>query len=258
MTIYLYIKTHIDTGLKYFGKTTKKDPHKYTGSGKYWKRHLKKNGSNYSTEIVATFEDESSCQEFALNFSKKHNIVDSDEWANLQEENGLDGAPAGHAGHKFTQEQLQKISQTSKQRWEDPEQRKTLVESQVNSWTKERKQKQSHRLSGIKRPDHSEKMKGRELPENHPFFNKTKTDEHKQNISKALLNKQKSEEHKQKLKQSIQSRTQEDWEKILETRRNKSKPKFEIDGVSYVSLNQASEELGVTPFFVKKLITRHL
>jgi len=33
MTIYLYKKTHNQTGFKYLGKTNSKDPHKYKGSG---------------------------------------------------------------------------------------------------------------------------------------------------------------------------------------------------------------------------------
>lgn len=195
MTIYLYIKTHNDTGLKYFGKTTKKDPHKYTGSGKYWKRHLKKHGSNYSTEIVATFEDESSCQEFALNFSKENEIVNSDEWANLQEENGLDGAPTGRAGHKFTQEQLQKISETSKQRWEDPEFKKMMIEKR--QWSDQRKEEQSLRLTGIKRPEHSALMKTKPIPEN--FKCLERTEDHKARIAEALKGKPKTAEHKMSL-----------------------------------------------------------
>jgi len=263
MTIYLYIKTHNDTGLKYFGKTTKKDPHKYTGSGKYWKRHLKKHGSNYSTEIVATFEDESSCQEFALNFSKKHNIVDSDEWANLQEENGLDGAPKGHKGHKFTPDQLENLSQIIKQRWEDPEYKERLSQKQSASWTQQRKEEQAKRLTGKKRPEHSEKMKQlmssdhyKRMASKH-FSELERTDTHRENISIALKGKPKTTEHIQKIKEVLSKRTPEEWEKILETRRSKSKPKFEIDGVSYVSLKQASEQLGISPFLVKKLITRH-
>ena len=35
---YLYIKQHSVTKLKYFGKTTKKDPVKYLGSGIYCKK----------------------------------------------------------------------------------------------------------------------------------------------------------------------------------------------------------------------------
>jgi hypothetical protein len=37
MTIYyLYVKTHNITGLKYLGYTSRKNPHKYTGSGTRW------------------------------------------------------------------------------------------------------------------------------------------------------------------------------------------------------------------------------
>ena len=38
---YLYIKQHSITGKLYLGKTTKQNLIKYTGSGKYWLRHLK-------------------------------------------------------------------------------------------------------------------------------------------------------------------------------------------------------------------------
>jgi hypothetical protein len=52
MTIYLYVKTHNVTGLKYLGKTESNDPHKYPGSGTYWKSHLTKHGKDYHTEII--------------------------------------------------------------------------------------------------------------------------------------------------------------------------------------------------------------
>ena len=42
MTIYLYVKQHSVTGLKYFGRTECKNPFRYKGSGSYWKKHLKK------------------------------------------------------------------------------------------------------------------------------------------------------------------------------------------------------------------------
>jgi len=52
MTIYLYVKTHNKTGLKYLGKTTNQDPHAYHGSGADWKTHLKEHGIDYTTEII--------------------------------------------------------------------------------------------------------------------------------------------------------------------------------------------------------------
>lgn len=93
--IWLYVKRHKVTGLRYFGKTTK-DPLKYNGSGKYWKRHLEKHGNLIETVKLWNFEDQNSCSKFALQFSVDNNIVESEDWANLQNENGLDGWTAGN------------------------------------------------------------------------------------------------------------------------------------------------------------------
>lgn len=104
--IYLYIKTHNITGLKYFGKTTKKDPYSYKGSGKYWKRHLSKHGNSVSTEIIGIFSSDEECETFATQFSEKNNIVESAEWANLINENGLDGAPKGNKISTLTKQKI--------------------------------------------------------------------------------------------------------------------------------------------------------
>ena len=82
--IYLYVKTHNQTGLKYFGKTTRKDPFKYKGSGIRWRRHLAKHGNDVNTNIIASFEDHECAKEFAIKFSLDNNIVESSEWANLK------------------------------------------------------------------------------------------------------------------------------------------------------------------------------
>lgn len=94
---YLYIKQHAITGLKYFGKTTKSDPYKYLGSGKYWLRHIKKYGRNHVKTIWISepFMDKDTLIEFATFISKELNIVESSQWANLQEENGIDGVISG-------------------------------------------------------------------------------------------------------------------------------------------------------------------
>lgn len=88
---YLYIKTHNVTKLKYFGKTTRDDPFNYCGSGKYWNNHLRIHGNDVSTEILGRYFDEDECKQAALDFSIKHNIVESRDWANLKLESGLDG-----------------------------------------------------------------------------------------------------------------------------------------------------------------------
>ena len=95
MTIYLYVKTHRVTGLKYFGKTGQTDPYKYRGSGKHWCRHIRQHGNDVETKIVGVFEDALEATKFALNFSRENNIVESKEWANLVPENVLDGQIPG-------------------------------------------------------------------------------------------------------------------------------------------------------------------
>lgn len=110
---YLYIKIHKETGLKYFGKTTK-NPYSYNGSGLYWKRHLKVHGTNLTTLIVGSYLKNSDLLVVhALNFSQIYNIVDSIEWANLINENGLDG---NCVGTKFSRDTKNKIGRASKGR----------------------------------------------------------------------------------------------------------------------------------------------
>lgn len=136
MKIYLYVKTHKKTGLKYFGKTTRKDVHNYSGSGLRWKRHLEKHGHDYNTEIIGEFDNEFDCKKIALKYSIENDIVKSKKWANLILEDGMNGWPTGENNpvHFMSKEQNLK-----------------------KGWGK-----------GKKRPDHSKKMTG----ENNPRYGK--------------------------------------------------------------------------------------
>lgn len=92
MLIYLYVKTHNKTGLKYLGKTVKKDPHAYRGSGAYWKLHLKKHGADYTTEIIRECRSLDELEEWGLFYSNLWNVVESENWANLKPEVGDGGS----------------------------------------------------------------------------------------------------------------------------------------------------------------------
>jgi len=96
---YLYLKKHRVTGLLYFGKTTKKDPEKYNGSGKYWSSHLRKHGNEIQTIWFKLFVNEDECVNFSKKFSQKCIIHQSEKFANLIIENGLDGRPVGSPNH---------------------------------------------------------------------------------------------------------------------------------------------------------------
>lgn len=90
--IYLYVKQHSITGLKYFGKTKSRNPFTYLGSGTYWSNHYKKHGKEHIQTIeLYGFDSQKLCTQFALRFSKDNNIVESKEWANLCEEDGMTG-----------------------------------------------------------------------------------------------------------------------------------------------------------------------
>jgi hypothetical protein len=88
--IYLYIKTHNVTGLKYLGKTTR-DPYKYKGSGKRWTNHINKHGNDVTTEIIGSFNTNEELKQFSEKLSEELDVVNSNDWANLMPETGAGG-----------------------------------------------------------------------------------------------------------------------------------------------------------------------
>ena len=120
MIIYLYKKTHRITGLQYLGKTTSIDPHSYSGSGKYWKSHLKKHGFDYDTEILRECTTSDEVKQWGEYYSTLWNVVEDKEWANLKPESGDGGDPGpigrekiakAHIGRKHSPEENSHKSQ---------------------------------------------------------------------------------------------------------------------------------------------------
>jgi hypothetical protein len=55
VAIYLLIKQHKDTGLKYLCKhvaSSFSDCEEYRGSGTYWRKHLKKHGQGFTYKMI--------------------------------------------------------------------------------------------------------------------------------------------------------------------------------------------------------------
>ena len=91
---YLYIKQHTITGKLYFGKTTSNEDEmiKYKGSGKHWKSHIKMHGKeNVVTLWYQLYDNPFDLVADALSMSYSFDIVNSNSWLNLQNENGLNG-----------------------------------------------------------------------------------------------------------------------------------------------------------------------
>ena len=169
---YLYVKEHSITGLRYFGKTTKKDPYKYNGSGKYWTNHYKKYGKDHIKTLWVSelFTDKDSLIEFALLASDHWNIVDSDDWANLKPENGLDGW-INNASH--SNETKQRMSASAKGKIMSEETREKLSKANTGKTrSDETKQRmsESHKgktISDETRAKMSAARKGRKLSDEH-------------------------------------------------------------------------------------------
>lgn len=115
MVIYLYVKTHNKTGLKYLGQTSASDPHKYTGSGIYWRNHLKIHGVDYKTEILIECQTKEEIKMWGIYYSNLWDIVNAVNengkkiWANMKLEEGCGG---GHT--KWNEEQRKAISERRK------------------------------------------------------------------------------------------------------------------------------------------------
>jgi hypothetical protein len=90
MIIYLYVKTHNKTGLKYLGQTTQ-DPYLYKGSGTRWTNHLKVHGRNISTEILHECSSKEELKELGIYYSNLWDIVSDPMWANCTIEEGSGG-----------------------------------------------------------------------------------------------------------------------------------------------------------------------
>lgn len=153
---YLMIKKHKVTGLMYFCKTSTRNPLKYYGSGKYWRKHLKVHGRHVETIWYQQFTDKEDLVEFALFFSEFYDIVNDTKcsqkiWANEVPEDGL------HGGQNRGM----------------PSPLKGKKQPHVTA-----------ALKGKKRPEHSKTMKG-----------VSKTEAHKQKIAIALREHERTKEH---------------------------------------------------------------
>lgn len=153
---YLYLKTHRETGLKYLGQT-KRDPHKYKGSGKYWKQHVKKHGDNIDTLILQECSNMNVLKEAGMLYSRLWDVENNPEFANLKPENGDGGGlPSGEKHPNWG-----KVA------------------------SKETRKKMSDAHKGRKySPEFGQQISERQQGANNPFYGKTHTKEARENIRK--------------------------------------------------------------------------
>lgn len=120
-TQYLYLKIHNKTGLKYLGKTYK-NPFKYRGSGIRWTNHLRVHGNDVTTEILKECNSKEELIHWGVYYSNLWDVVNNNQFANLQKETGdgrdpdsVMGQKNPNYGNKWNEEQRKKLSEYRKQ-----------------------------------------------------------------------------------------------------------------------------------------------
>ena len=147
MVIRIYC-FHCECGLKYFGKTERKNWEKYNGSGIYWKNHLKKNNHNIiKKHWIGYFINKEICEEFCLWYSKTNDIVNNKNYANLCYENGYDGQSIGFLHNEKTK---QKISENHNKYWKGKKHSEETKQKMRKPKSEETKQKMSENKKGKK------------------------------------------------------------------------------------------------------------
>lgn len=213
--MYLYVKTHNVTGLKYLGKTTQ-DPYKYKGSGTHWIRHLKKYGDSVTTEVLLETDDKKLLREKGIYYSNLWNVVESKEWANIVPEQGDGGDTSKSPNHiSSMKKKVPKISGSN-----------NYFYGQKHSVETKQKisQKNKGRLKGVPKPEgFAEKCRERMLSANNPMYGKTPW-------NKGLKGVQ---------------------PKSLETKKKVSVPVI-FRGVEYYSIKEAARQSGLSDYLIKK------
>jgi hypothetical protein len=197
---YLYIKTHNVTNLRYFGKTTR-NPYKYSGSGKYWLRHLSIHGDDVSTEVIGLYLSRDEIEKVALDFSTNFNIVESAEWANLKNENGLDG---GFLHNDELHNKYKLAWEKRKQRPVSDETRKKMSEARRGKPSGAKGKKRSlEAIAKAKETYLNRHGTFAHTEETKSLMRKPKAPSHGKKVSAALTGKPKTEEHKMKLSAAL-------------------------------------------------------
>lgn len=171
--IYLYLKTHNVTGLKYLGMT-KRDPVKYKGSGVRWVKHIKQHGYDVKTEILKICENYDQISEAGVYYSQLWDIVNSQEFANIVPEDGINSC--GMTGKKQSADTKKKISNSLMGHSVSDKVRETSRQTLLGkpSWNSGKKNEYSI-FTEEQRLKRSEQMRG----ENNHFYQKTHSEEFK-------------------------------------------------------------------------------
>lgn len=230
--IYLYLKTHNITGLKYLGKT-KNNPYTYMGSGKYWRRHIQKHGYDVTTDILLETEDPEEIKKAGLAYSRKHDIINSEEYANLIKESGDGGDTWIGLSPQSREDRISKFKLKTKGIGRTDEQIENIFvgANSIDTSYSGKDKKDNRIFKGRKHKEESIKK----IKENNRIAGSKKDIERNSNLTKRSYNKgiSKTEEHKAKLSESNRGNIPTNARRIV------------IDGEIFIGMAAAARHLGI-------------
>lgn len=121
------IKKAYPSGLMYLCQT-KQEPYSYKGSGTRWTNHIKRHKSHIITCIIGEYETMEELREAGIRYSRELNVVESEEWANLREEDGTGGG-SGKVGRRWKIKDTSKMRGPKRKRKGDPKYQDCLEEA---------------------------------------------------------------------------------------------------------------------------------
>jgi len=205
------IKTHNITKLKYlcyhFGDCA--SCYIYSGSGKYWKSHIKKYAKHISTEILGEYTSVEDARINGLYYSKLYNVVESKDFANLivedagnnfnhltkeQRKKSLENREKRRKEKGFTESEILNHKRLSKLKWKFTENRTKHYKNRKNRLNN--KEFTEYELAGYKRM--SEKLKGISASERYnivAFTNPTKGKSFKESIGSDYIHPKRKQWH---------------------------------------------------------------
>lgn len=241
---FVYITRNIINDKKYIGIHRKQKKDHYLGSGKAFKRALKKYGKeNFEQKIVSFANSEDELIDLERQIISEHNAVNDDQYYNIShggtnpilcgEENGFYGRTHTlntrqklsdiHKGKLIPEEQRIYLSGVMKDKWKDKEYREKIKFRKPRSkFTEEQKLEASKRAKGRKCSESVKKIISEKM------IKKFKEPEYKEKFTRIQQNRNndgyKTEEFKQQARERMIQWNKSPEKKKLNTLRQTGKP----------------------------------
>lgn len=164
--IYLYLKIHSKTGLRYLGKTSKINYSAYLGSGKIWLQHLRKYGKEHTTILIKECKSQQELSYWGRYYSKLWRVTSAmDDFGNLIYANIIPETGGGALYGDLNPSRRPEVQNAKRDKMLGTKRPET-ANAISKSWSDTRKQQQKEKTSGKNHYTHRKNKLGK----NHPLY----------------------------------------------------------------------------------------